>query len=389
MAKSPFLEAKLKITVWAGYFSMAIKKIKPKNMDWGFLVVIFMLLIFGLFILSSASYIVADKKFGDPNFYLKAQLMKGVLIGLAGFLFFSKVPLLILKKYSFLFLIFSVGLMILIFIPRFGITYGGSTRWLNIGPLVFQPSEILKLSFIIYLASWLESRQKQLRAFSNGLLPFLAIMGIIGLLLVMQPNIGTFGIIAFSAAAVYFAAGAKKTHLFLLILIGIAAFSALIYLKPYAAERFLVFLNPQNDTSGAAYQINQSLTAIGVGGPMGIGMNQSLVSAYLPESIGDSIFAVLAEKLGLLGVSFTLILYLFFGVFGYRIAFKSQNYFPKFLAIGITSWILVQTFINIAATSGLMPLTGVPLPFISYGSSGLVINLIGAGIIANISRYND
>ncbi len=364
-----------------------LKKIKPKNMDWTFLAITFALLIFGLFILSSASHITGDKKFGDPNFYLKEQFLKGVLIGIVGFLFFSRVPLEVLKKYSFVFLIFSIGLMVLVFIPQLGVTHGGSTRWLNVGPLVFQPSEILKLSFIIYLASWLHSRPKQFQAFNNGLLPLLVVVGIIGILLIMQPNIGTFGVVAFSAAAVYFAAGGRRGHLVSLFLIGIVAFFAFIYLKPYAAQRFLVFLNPQNDTSGAAYQINQSLTAIGVGGLNGIGLNQNLISAYLPESIGDSIFAVLAEKLGLLGVSFSLALYLLFGIFGYRIAFKSQNYFSKLLAIGITSWILAQSFINIAAISGLMPLTGVPLPFMSYGSSGLAVSLIGAGIIANISRY--
>jgi len=364
-----------------------LKKIKPKNADRIFLAATFTLLIFGLFVLSSASHIVGDKKFGDPDFYLKAQLLKGVLIGIAGFLFFFKMPLSVLKKYSFLFLVFSIGLMILIFIPRLGIIHGGSTRWLNIGPFVFQPSEILKLSFIIYLASWMELRSKQIRAFSNGLLPFLIIVGIIGILLMMQPNIGTFGVIAFSAAAMYFAAGGKKSHLFFLVLISIIAFFTFIYLKPYAAQRFLVFLNPQNDMLGAAYQINQSLTAIGVGGLTGIGLSQNLISAYLPESIGDSIFAVLAEKLGLLGVSFSLALYLTFGIFGYRIAFKSQDRFSKFLVIGITSWILAQSFINIAAISGLAPLTGIPLPFMSYGSSSLVTSLVGVGIIANISRH--
>ncbi len=344
------------------------------------------LLLFGLFVLSSASHIAASKKFGDPTYYLYEQLLKGVLVGALGFLIFYKLPLSFLKKYSFLFLILSIGLVTLVFIPQFGLTHGGSTRWLSVGPISFQPSEILKLSFVIYLASWLGSRSKQLQAVNSGLLPFLIIVGVIGLLLLMQPNMGTFGVIALSAVVTYFAAGGKVGHIVFLALLGIVAFFAFIYLKPYGAQRFQVFLNPQYDTSGASYQINQALTAIGVGGLNGIGPNQNLVSAYLPEAIGDSVFAVLAEKLGLLGVSFSLALYLLFGIFGFRIAAKSPDDFSKLLAAGITSWILIQSFINMAAISGMMPLTGVPMPFMSYGSSGLVVSLSAMGIIANISR---
>lgn len=366
---------------------MKFKKIKPKNIDPWFLAIIAAILIFGLFILSSASFIAGQKKFNDPNYFLKEQLLKGFLIGIAGFFVFSKIPLEFLKKYSFLFLILSLGLLMLVFFPQIGLSHSGSARWLQIGPVNFQPSEILKLSFLIYLASWFESRQKELTKFSGSLLPFLIIIGIIGVLLLMQPNVGTFGVIAFSAAAVYFAAGGKLNHLFLMGLIGIAAFFIFIFLKPYGAERFKVFLNPQNDVLGSAYQINQSLTSIGIGGLTGIGINQSLNSAYLPEPIGDSIFAVLAEKLGLLGISFAMALYLLLAFSGFRVAMKSSDSFSRLLAVGITSWILIQSFINITAISGIIPLTGIPLPFISYGSSGLVISLAGMGIIANISRY--
>lgn len=367
---------------------MRIKKEKPKNIDRRFLIVLGLLLIFGLLVLFSASFITGAKKFNDPSYYLREQFLKGILIGVIGFLIFSRIPLEFLKKYSFLFLIFSIGLLILVFLPKFGFSHSGSTRWLSLGPITFQPSEILKLSFLIYLASWLQSRQKDLKGFSNSLLPFLIVIGIVGFLLLMQPNMGTFSVIAISATAIYFVAGGRLHHLFIVVLAGVLAFSAFIFLKPYAAERFKVFLNPQYDTSGAAYQINQAMASIGIGGLTGIGIGQNLISPYLPETIGDSIFAVLGEKLGLFGVSFSMILYLMFAIFGYRIAMKSPDYFSKLLAVGITSWIVAQSFINMAAISGMVPLTGVPLPFMSYGSSGLVISLIGAGIIANISRYN-
>ena len=366
---------------------MKFNKIKPKNIDRKFLIVLGLILIFGLFVLFSASFIVGVKKFNDPNYYLKEQFLKGILMGAIGFIVFLKVPLEFLKKYSFLFLIFSIGLLILVFLPNLGFSHSGSTRWLNLGPFTFQPGEILKLSFLIYLASWLHSRQEDIKGFSGGLLPFLIVIGIVGVLLLMQPNVGTFSVIAISAATIYFVAGGKLSHLFITGLIGVVALSAFIFLKPYAAQRFKVFLNPQEDISGAAYQINQALTAIGIGGVTGIGINNNVVSPYLPETIGDSIFAVLGEKLGLFGTSFSIALYLLFAVFGYKIAMKSPDYFSKLLATGITTWIVVQSFINMAAISGLVPLTGVPLPFMSYGSSGLVVSLMGAGIIANISRY--
>ncbi len=366
---------------------MRFNKTKPKNINRPFLIILGLLLVFGLFVLFSASFITGAVKFDDPGYYLREQIFKGILIGIVGFLFFLKIPLGSLRKYSFLFLIFSIGLLILVFFPKIGLSHSGSTRWLNLSFLTFQPSELLKLSFLIYLASWLQSRQKDIRGFSSGLLPFVIIIGIIGLLLLMQPNLGTFSIIAISAIAVYFTAGGKLSHLFIVGLIGVFAFFTFIFLKPYAAERFKVFLNPQHDTLGASYQINQAMASIGIGGVTGIGMNQSLISPYLPETIGDSIFAVLSEKLGLLGISFSIALYLLFAVFGYKIAIKSPDYFSKLLATGITTWIVAQSFINMAAISGIIPLTGVPLPFMSYGSSGLVIGLMGAGIIANISRH--
>lgn len=366
---------------------MKFQKIKPKNIDRRFLAVVALLLIFGLFILSSASFITGLKKFNNPQYYLKEQLLKGMIIGIIIFFIFLKIPLLILKKYSFIFLIFSIGLLTMVFFPKLGLTHGGSTRWLNLGFATFQPSEILKLFFLIYLASWLQSRHKELQKFDSGLLPFLVIISIVGFLLLMQPNMGTFSIIALSAVATYFVAGGKLRHLIIISMCGIALFFVFIYLKPYGTERLKIFLNSQYDIKGAAYQINQSLTSIGVGGLSGIGANQNLSSAYLPETIGDSIFAVLAEKFGLFGVSFILMLYFLFAVFSFRIALKSDDYFLKLLTVSITSWILIQSFINIAAISGIIPLTGVPLPFISYGSSSLIASLAGVGIIANASKY--
>lgn len=366
---------------------MRLAKIKAKSIDLKFLITFVLLLVFGLFVLSSASFVVGQKKFGDPQYYLREQFLKGTIIGIIGFFIFSRISLEFLKKYSFVFLILSIGLTMMVFLPQVGLSHSGSTRWLNFSSFTFQPSELLKLSFLVYLASWFESRQKDLHSFNAGLLPFLVITGIIALLLLMQPNFGTFAVIVLSAAAVYFIAGGRIMHIILVGLIGFVLLFVFIFLKPYGAERLQVFLNPQKDTLGAAFQINQALVSIGSGGVKGVGINQSLSSAYLPESIGDSIFAVLAEKIGLLGVSISLLFYVLFVIFSYQIALKSTNFFSKFLAAGIASWILIQSFINIAAISGILPLTGMPLPFVSYGSSGLVMAMIGAGIIANSSRH--
>ncbi len=366
---------------------MRIKKIKAKNPDPLFLAVLLLLLIFGLFILSSASFINGEKKFGEPYYYVREQLFKGIFIGIIGFLVALKIPPAFFKKYSLFFLVFSIGLLATLFIPPLAVSFGGSVRWLQLGPLIFQPGEIIKLAFIIYLASWLGSAERERRGLLTGLLPFLLITGFIGFLLLIQPNMGTFGVIAFSAGAMYFAAGGRMSHMFFLGLAGLVTLSAFIFLNPYGAERFKNFLNPKIDPLGSGYQINQAMSSIGVGGLTGIGLKQTLTSAYLPEPIADSIFAVLSEKLGLFGVSFALFAYLLFGISGYRIARKSPDLFSKLLVSGITSWFLIQTFLNIAAISGLAPLTGVPLPFMSYGSSAMVVNLTAAGIIANISRY--
>jgi cell division protein FtsW len=366
---------------------MRLAKIRTKGIDLKFLITLGLLLVFGLFVLSSASFVAGQKKFGDSQYYLREQFLKGMIIGIVGFLIFSRIPLEFLRKYSFIFLILSIGLTMMVFLPQVGLSHSGSTRWLNFGSFTFQPSELLKLSFLIYLASWFESRQRDLNSFNAGLLPFLIITGIIALLLLMQPSFGTFAVIALSAATVYFVAGGRIMHIISIGFIGLVLFFVFVFLKPYGAERLQVFLNSQKDVSGAAFQINQALMSIGSGGVKGIGINQSLSSAYLPESIGDSIFAVLAEKLGLFGVSVSLLLYVLFAIFSCQIALKSVNSFSKFLAAGITSWILIQSFINIAAISGLIPLTGMPLPFMSYGSSGLVMVMIGTGIIANISRH--
>ena len=365
----------------------SISKLKSRGIDPPFLILVGVLVIFGLLILYSASLSLGNKRFDNPNYYFKEQLLKGVLIGLVGFGLALKVPYQFFKKYSFIFLIASIALLILVFLPDVGFAFGGARRWVKLGPIFFQPAEIVKLTFLIYLAAWFEARRKDIGSAFGGLVPFLIIIGIIGVLLLAQPDMGTFGVIALSGLAMYWVAGGRNRHLGFIIALGIISFFALAWIAPYRWQRITVFLNHLENPQGSGYHINQALSAIGIGGIGGVGVGKARSSTYLPEAAGDSIFAVLGEKLGLFGTSFSIALYLLFAVFGYKIAMKSPDYFSKLLVTGITTWIVVQSFINMAAISGLVPLTGVPLPFMSYGSSGLIVSLMGAGIIANISRY--
>ena len=365
----------------------SISKLKSRGIDPPFLILVGVLVIFGLLILYSASLSLGNKRFDNPNYYFKEQLLKGVLIGLVGFGLALKVPYQFFKKYSFIFLIASIALLILVFLPDVGFAFGGARRWVKLGPIFFQPAEIVKLTFLIYLAAWFEARRKDIGSAFGGLVPFLIIIGIIGVLLLAQPDMGTFGVIALSGLAMYWVAGGRNRHLGFIIALGIISFFALAWIAPYRWQRITVFLNHLENPQGSGYHINQALSAIGIGGIGGVGVGKARSSTYLPEAAGDSIFAVLAEELGLLGVSVTMLLYLFFGVRGYQLARQSPDYFSRLLTVGVTSWILIQSFINIASISGSFILTGVPLPFISYGGTALSTTLIAVGIVANISKY--
>lgn len=365
----------------------SISKLRSRGIDPPFLILVGVLLIFGLLILYSASLSLGDKRFDNPTYYFREQLLKGVLAGLIGFGLALKVPYQFFKKYSFIFLIASIALLIMVFLPDIGFVFGGARRWIKVGFVFFQPAEIVKLAFLIYLAAWFEARRKDIGSTFGGLVPFLVIIGIIGALLLAQPDMGTFGVIALSGLAMYWVAGGRNRHLGFIVALGLISFFALAWIAPYRWQRITVFLNPSADPQGSGYHINQALSAIGIGGIGGVGVGNARSSTYLPEAAGDSIFAVLAEELGLLGVSVTMLLYLFFGIRGYQLARQSPDYFSRLLIVGITSWILIQSFVNIAAISGSFILTGVPLPFISYGGTALAVNLVATGIVANISRY--
>ncbi|MFZ2299954.1 MAG: putative peptidoglycan glycosyltransferase FtsW, partial [Candidatus Moraniibacteriota bacterium] len=265
----------------------------------------------------------------------------------------------------------------------------GAARWVEIGPVSFQPSEVMKLSIILYLAAWLSSKGKTKAAdFFEGFVPFLAILSIVGFLIIKQPDTGTLGLIFLISLSIFFASGANLLHMASLFFGGLAFLAILIKIAPYRLQRFLVFVNPEYDPQGSGYHVTQALLAIGAGGVFGAGLGQSRQKFnYLPEPVTDSIFAILGEEFGLIGTVIVVMLFLFVAWRGLRIARLAPDEFGRLVAVGIVSWIVFQAFINMGAISGLIPLTGIPLPFISYGGTSLAVLLASVGILLNISKH--
>ena len=368
---------------------------KTKKPDKGLIIIIFLLLIFGLAILFSASMDISQRQTGKPYYYFFHQLIYGGVLGIIAFLFLQKINYKVWKKFSLLIFFGALVLCVLVFIPKLGYAHGGAQRWLAIGPITFQPSEFLKLALVIYLAAFFSktclpaSRKNPQGGATNTLIPFLAITAVIGGLMALQNDAGTLGLIVIVGIIMYFLSGTKIKNLAIVIVCYATAFFALIKFFPHRIQRFATFLNPSLDPQGISYQINQALIAIGSGGLFGRGLGHSIQKYnYLPEPMGDSIFAITAEEIGFVGSVIFIILFIFLIFKGLKIAKQAPDSFGKLLACGIISWFGFQTLINIAAISGLIPLTGIPLPFVSYGSSALIITLAGAGILTNISRYS-
>lgn len=358
------------------------------EMDRGFLTLLGGLVLFGFVMLASASYPLALERFDDGYYFVVHQIIFGLLPGAAGFFVASRIPYGMYRTYATAMLVVSLVLLALVFIPGLGLTYGGSRSWISLGAFSLQPSELVKLTFLFYLAAWLEKRSaRELHDFSQGVLPFLCVLGAVAFLLMQQPDTGTMGIIVAMALSAYFAAGAPVKYLALFGALGMSFLGILIKLTPYRYDRFVTFLHPELDPQGVGYHINQALLAIGSGGLFGRGYGHSLQKfQYLPEVAGDSIFAVMSEELGFVFTVGFLALYTAFVFRGLKIADRAPDAFSRYLVVGIFAWIGVQALVNIGAMVGLLPITGVPLPFVSYGGTALAVSLTAMGIVANVSR---
>ena len=267
-------------------------------------------------------------------------------------------------------------------------TLGGARSWVNLGITSFQPSELLKLTFVLYLASWLSAKtEKAKKNFSTTLIAFFAVIGLISALLFLQPDVGTLGIIVITGFLMYFLAGIPWKHALLIIFAVIALLALSFNFAPYRLDRLLVLINPSIDPMGISYQIKQALIAIGSGGIFGRTPGMGIqMFGFLPQPMADSIFACFAEEWGLIGSLSLIFLFLIFIWRGFAIAKNTPDKFCQLTALGLSVWIALQAFVNIGSMVGILPLTGIPLPFISYGGSALVAELIGLGILLNISK---
>ncbi|MBI4415169.1 MAG: putative lipid II flippase FtsW [Candidatus Kerfeldbacteria bacterium] len=344
------------------------------------------LVAFGLLMLSSAGAVVGYEKFGQSDYFFRRQLFS-TAVGLLAFFFLSRIDYHVWRKFAFPFLLLSVILLVMVFLPGIGFRAGGASRWILLGNFLLQPAEVVKLTFLVYLAVWLEKHAKGIHDFWYGFVQFLALLGIIVSLIMFQPDLGTVGVIVGLSIVVYFVAGAPYRHLALFGLGATGLFALLIKVAPYRTQRLTVFLNREIDPQGIGYHMNQALLAIGSGGIFGLGLGHSRQKYnYLPEVTGDSIFAIIAEELGLLVAAAVVVLFVVLLIRGFSVARNAPDPFGKYLATGITAGIVLQAFVNIGAISGILPLTGIPLPFISSGGSSLIMAMAGMGMLVNISR---
>lgn len=359
-------------------------RIKKGEIDYGIFYSVIILLAIGVVMIYSASSYYAMFKEGDSMAYLKKQLIWAIS-GLGAMTFMMNFDYHKLRKITPHLLIITVPLLIAVF---FFPAVNGAKRWIQLGPMSFQPSELAKYVVVLFLAMSLDAKGDGVKKFWTGIVPYLGIAGFFAAIILAEKNLSIAAIIMIVTFIMLFVAGGKITDLFgkvapfLLVVVCIFIFG-----EDYRRARMLNFLNPWKDPAGDGYQLIQSFYALGAGGLSGLGLGQSRQKTlYMPEPHNDFIFSIIGEELGLMGCLFIVGLFIFFVIRGVRTAFKAKDTYGTLLAVGITSIIAVQAIINIAVVTGSMPVTGVPMPFISYGGTSLVINMIAMGILLNISR---
>ncbi|MCA9388334.1 putative lipid II flippase FtsW [Candidatus Berkelbacteria bacterium] len=364
------------------------RKNSRARIDTWLLLAVLALVGFGLIMISSSSVVLSSQLF-DQNYYFVTQQAVRLLVGLFLLVALAVFDYHLWQKYILGILVLIGILLILPMVPGIAATVNGAQRWIALGPVQLQPSEFVKVLAIIYFAAWFSSKKEHITSLAQGFLPFITILGLIGGLILIQPDAGTTMVLVLTVVVMYFIAGAPLLHLFFGGVIGGSLLGLLIISAPYRLQRLLVFLNPEEETLGAAYHINQALLAVGAGGLFGLGFGNSKQKfLYLPEPHTDSIFAITIEELGFIRSLFILAVLAFVVFRGFKIARYAPDDFGRLLAVGLTTLIAIQIVINIGAMLGLMPLTGVTLPFISFGGSSLISLLGAVGILLSISRYS-
>lgn len=346
------------------------------------LVVIVAICIVGILMVYNSSVAIAQRDFGDQYYFAKEQA-KWLLVGSIGLIVAAKIDYTRWYRWSLPLLLGTIVLLVAVFVPGIGAPALGAHRWINLGFTILQPAELAKFSMIVYLSAWFSKPEKgRLGAFA------LLMIMVVGLV-VLEPDLGTAVVILAVSVLMYYYSGAPIVHFLGLVPVGVIGGIILAFAAPYRFSRLKTFFNPEHDPLGASYQIRQILLALGSGGIFGVGLGKSRQKyEYLPEANTDSIFAIIGEELGFAGSVVFIGLILTTVWRGFRIAKRAPDSFGRLLAAGIASWIAIQAGVNLSAMVALVPLTGIPLPFISYGGSSLIVLLVSVGILLNISKHS-
>lgn len=345
------------------------------------------LVLFGIVMIYSASVIVGYTQFGDPTFFFKKQIMSAVL-GLIALIVTANINYRLWQKWAGVMFGVTVVLLLSVFFISKG-EINGAHRWITFGGLSFQPSELAKLTFIMYISAWLTKRKAEMHDIIGTFLPFLLVVGAICVLVLKEPDFGTMSVFFTTAVAIYVVAGMTWSQL-VLGASSVAIALTAILAAPYRRARIVTFLDPSQDQSGIGWHVKNIAIAIGSGGWFGLGFGASVQKRlFLPEPHTDSIFAIITEELGFIVAFMVIAAFIFLAWRGYRIAMRTNDVFGRLLAVGITSWFAFQAFLNLASMAHVIPLVGIPLPFISYGGTNLIISLAAVGVLLNISRTAD
>jgi cell division protein FtsW len=372
---------------WRGFFSNRAGRASRAPSDRLLLLVTLSLVGVGIVMIYSASAIRAQERFGDPTFFLKKQLVYAC-VGLLAMVWAVGRDLKTFQRLTPILFLGSLLLLLLVLVPHIGIRINGARRWIRFFGFSFQPAELAKLSMILFLASYFARRQDRLGEFLDGFVPPLCMTGLMAGLIILQPNFGTAAILLFAAAVLFFVGGARISHLLATAGAALPLLAFLIMRSAHGKTRFLALLDPARVSAKATYQLDQSFNALGPGGLFGRGLGDSMQKLFfLPEPHTDFIFAIVGEEMGFVGAMLVVVLFGLFLWRGTRAAVRADDPYASYLAIGITGLIVGQAALNMGVVSGLLPTTGVPLPFVSFGGSSLTLTLFGVGVLLNVSRH--
>ena len=364
---------------------MIMRRLVPDRILLGIVVT---LVFVGFLIFSSASLGLLSRDGAQFSSVALNQFLFGIVGGGLALFITSSIHYRIWRKSAFYIFLGTIFITLLVFVPGIGFEHAGAHRWISVGSFSFQPAELLKLGFIIYMATWLSGMQRHIKTFTKGTLPFAGLLGVVGIIMLLQPDTDTYAVMIAATVAMFITAGGRIRDVAIMFFCGVALITILAFMRPYVMDRIMTFVDPSSDLLGSGYQINQSLIAVGSGQVIGRGFGQSIQKfEYLPEPIGDSIFAVYSEEFGFVGAVLLILAFTAFAFRGFRIASPAPDLFGMLLVVGFITLIIVQAFLNIAAMLALVPLSGLPLPFVSHGGTALLATLAAVGVILNVSKY--